>query len=103
MYFFLIFFRDDAKSNNGESEEEEFEFESTTLKRENDFNFNFNFEDRLKINGAECSEIECQNENCDFYSQLQELKRENMEKLQQVIINNEKKTSFNKSSNEKNY
>jgi hypothetical protein len=29
--------------------------------------------------------MQCQNENCDFYSQLQELKRENMEKLQQVI------------------
>ena len=32
------------------------------------------------------SATECSKEACDFYSQLQELKRANMEKLQQVIF-----------------
>ena len=83
-------FRDDVKSQNDESEEES---ESLPFKTENNFNFNFNFENRV---ATEWSEMECQNENCDFYSQLQELKRENMEKLQQVTIHKRKITVMTK-------
>ena len=78
-YHFSI---EDANLTGEEEEEKDesnFEFQST---------FEMDLTSRLDLNFT--SATECLSDGCDFYSQLQELKRINTQKLQQVRQNLEK-------------